>query len=178
VKNFTEWLADHVVSNADFTQTFGHLVAGDVGRAALVETRGRSLSPSFFVAYAGVRREALPPASSIGSFGDFDLDGLLGGYVPFSDADSLGITIPIDKTITNWFVKKRGLVLGTRFVFNGICTTILLPIVTWLVAMHGWRSTCLIWACVVFVGLPLISDNRQDPRLTQRPARSPGLRCR
>jgi phytoene dehydrogenase-like protein len=89
-----EFLAAHVVSNADFTETFGRLIGGDVGRAALTEDGSRSLSPSFFVAYAGVRREVSPPASSIGSFGDFDLDGLLGRYVPFSNADSLGITIP------------------------------------------------------------------------------------
>jgi phytoene dehydrogenase-like protein len=89
-----ELTADHVVSNADFTETFERLIGGDAGRAVLAEHCGRSRSPSFFLAYAGVRRDALPPASSIGSFGDFDLDGLLGRYVPFSEADPLGITIP------------------------------------------------------------------------------------
>jgi phytoene dehydrogenase-like protein len=89
-----EWPADHVVSNADFTETFDRLIGGDAGQAALAVTRSRSLSPSFFVAYAGVRRGETPPASSIGSFGDFDLDGLLGGYLPFADTDALGITIP------------------------------------------------------------------------------------
>ena len=33
-------------------------------------------------------------ASSIGSFGGFDLDTLLDRYVPFSEADALGVTIP------------------------------------------------------------------------------------
>ena len=89
-----EFLADHVVSNADLAETFGRLVGGEVGQAVLAENRGRPLSPSFFVAYAGVRREAPPPASSVGSFEDFDLDGVLGRYVPFSNADPLGITIP------------------------------------------------------------------------------------
>ena len=89
-----EFVADHVVSNADVAETFGHLVGGDVGQAVLAETGGRPLSPSFYVAYAGVRRETPPPASSIGSFQDFDLDGVLGRYVPFSNADPLGITIP------------------------------------------------------------------------------------
>lgn len=89
-----EFLTTHVVSNADHAETFGRLVGGEVGQAVLAENRGRPLSPSFFVAYAGVRREAPPPASSIGSFEDFDLDGVLGRYVPFSNADPLGITIP------------------------------------------------------------------------------------
>jgi phytoene dehydrogenase-like protein len=89
-----ELAADHVVSNADFRETFGRLVGGDVGRAVIAETRSRKLSPSFFIAYAGARRETAPQASSIGSFGSFDLDGLLDGYAPFADGDPLGITIP------------------------------------------------------------------------------------
>jgi phytoene dehydrogenase-like protein len=89
-----EFLAHHVVSNADFHQTFGRLIGGDVGRAVIGENRGRRLSPSFFVAYAGARRQGMPFASSIGSFEDFDLDGVLDRYVPFADGDPLGITIP------------------------------------------------------------------------------------
>jgi len=90
-----EFPAHHVVSNADFSETFGRLVGGEIGRGILAETRGRSVSPSFFIAYAGVRRDASPgAASSIGSYGSFDLGELLDRYVPFSDGDALGITIP------------------------------------------------------------------------------------
>jgi phytoene dehydrogenase-like protein len=89
-----EFLAEHVVSNADVTETFGRLIGGGVGKAVLAEHGRRPLSPSFYVAYAGVRREAPPPASSIGSFPDFDLDGVLGRYTPFSSPDPLGVTIP------------------------------------------------------------------------------------
>ena len=90
-----EFAAGHVVSNADLTETFGRLVGGDVGRAILAETCGRALSPSFFIAYAGVRRHGSPgAASSIGSFEGFDLGELLDRYVPFSNTDALGITIP------------------------------------------------------------------------------------
>ncbi len=89
-----EFLADHVVSNADFSETFGQLIGGNIGEAVLAKCQGRPLSPSFFIAYAGVRREAPPPASSIGSFESFDLDELLGRYDPLGDADALGLTIP------------------------------------------------------------------------------------
>jgi phytoene dehydrogenase-like protein len=91
----TELPAEHVVSNADFFETFGRLIGGAVGEAALAESRARSLSPSFFIVYAGVRKGPTDAvASSVGSFETFDLDGLLGRYVPFSGADALGITIP------------------------------------------------------------------------------------
>ncbi len=87
--------ANHVVSNADFHETFGRLLGGDTERGILAEVRSRSLSPSFFIAYAGIRGGVFPPgASSIGSFSTFDLDELLDRYVPFSDSDALGITIP------------------------------------------------------------------------------------
>ena len=90
-----EFPANHVVANADFFETFGRLVGGDVGTAILADTNSRGLSPSFFIAYAGVRRDAPPGiASSIGSFAGFDLSELLDRYVPFSHGDALGITIP------------------------------------------------------------------------------------
>lgn len=89
-----EFLAEHVVSNADVAETFGRLIGGAVGRTVLAEHGDRPLSPSFYVAYAGVRREASPAASSIGSFPDFDLDGVLGRYIPFAGPDPLGVTIP------------------------------------------------------------------------------------
>ncbi len=89
-----EFPADHVVSNADVVETFGRLIGGKVGEAVLAETGARPLSPSFYVAYAGVRGGVSPPASSVGSFDGFDLDGVLGRYVPFSNADPLGITVP------------------------------------------------------------------------------------
>lgn len=86
---------EHVVSNADFHETFGRLLGGEAGNNLVAEARGRSISPSFFIAYAGIRRDAPPgTASSIGSYESFDLDELMDRYVPFSDTDALGITIP------------------------------------------------------------------------------------
>ena len=89
-----EFPARQVVSNADCFETFERLVGGDRGKAVLAGHRDRPVSPSFFIAYAAVRREGAPAASSIGSFAGYDLDSLLDGYRPFSDADALGITIP------------------------------------------------------------------------------------
>jgi phytoene dehydrogenase-like protein len=88
-----DFSAAEVVSDADFAETFGRLL-GAAGERALHAHRDRPRSPSFFIAYAGVRREAPPPASSIGSFPTFDLAALLERYVPFAEGDPLGITIP------------------------------------------------------------------------------------
>jgi MFS family permease len=69
---------------------------------------------------------------------------------------NLGFGLAIDKSITDWFVKKRGLAFAMRFVLVGILGVIVLPIVTWLVTTQGWRMTNLIWAVVMFAGLPLL----------------------
>jgi len=68
---------------------------------------------------------------------------------------NLALTIAVDKALTNWFVSKRGLAFGIRFALLGICGVIALPVITWLVTTQGWRITCLIWAGVMFTGVPL-----------------------
>jgi len=67
---------------------------------------------------------------------------------------NLALTIAIDKALTDWFIRKRGLAFGIRFVIIGICGVIVLPIITWLVTTHGWRIACLVWAGVMFTGIP------------------------
>ena len=69
--------------------------------------------------------------------------------------NDLALTITVDKALTNWFVSKRGLAFGIRFVLIGIGGIIVLPVVAWLVTTYGWRMTCLIWAVVMFASVPL-----------------------
>jgi MFS family permease len=69
---------------------------------------------------------------------------------------NLGLTVAIDKTLTNWFVRKRGLALGIKFALIGVGGVVVLPVVTWLAAMVGWRVTCLIWGAIMLACIPLI----------------------
>jgi len=69
---------------------------------------------------------------------------------------NLALTIAVDKALANWFISKRGLALGIRFMLFGICGVIVLPTVTWLVTTQDWRITNLIWAGVMFAGLPFL----------------------
>jgi len=70
---------------------------------------------------------------------------------------TLGITIAIDKALTDWFVSKRGLAVAVRFVLIGIITVIVLPIITWMLTKWGWRITCVIWGMVMLASIPFIS---------------------
>lgn len=67
---------------------------------------------------------------------------------------NLALTIAVDKALTDWFIRKRGLAFGIRFVIIGICGVIVLPIITWLATTHGWRIACMVWAGVMFTGVP------------------------
>jgi cyanate permease len=69
---------------------------------------------------------------------------------------NLGLTIAIDKALTNWFVKKIGLAIGTKFALIGLTGALILPLVSWLISAFGWRNTCLIWAAVMTCGIPFI----------------------
>jgi cyanate permease len=69
---------------------------------------------------------------------------------------NLGFAVAIDKTITNWFVKKRGLALGVKFALIGAASVVVIPIITWLVTSTGWRITCVIWSLVMLVSAPIM----------------------
>ncbi len=69
---------------------------------------------------------------------------------------NLALTIAVDKALTDWFIRKRGMAFGIRFVIIGICGVIVLPIITWLVTSYDWRVACLVWAAVMFTGVPLL----------------------
>lgn len=69
---------------------------------------------------------------------------------------NIGLSLPWDVTIANWFVKKRGVALSTRMVFSGLSGVLVLPLVAWLITVKDWRTTCLIGGVVMaLVGLPL-----------------------
>ncbi len=65
--------------------------------------------------------------------------------------------IPLDTAISNWFVKKRGLALGVRWVLNGLSGALVLPLVAWLLGQQGWRVTLVIGGMVTWaVGFPVV----------------------
>jgi len=68
---------------------------------------------------------------------------------------SIALTTPMDKAIANWFVKKRGLAQGIKWVFRGLSGVLVLPLITWLIVTYGWRLACLAGGITMLVvGLP------------------------
>jgi MFS family permease len=69
---------------------------------------------------------------------------------------NLGLTVAVDLALTNWFVRKRGLAMGIKFAMIGLGSIVAVPVVSWLVNLTGWRTTCLIWSLIMFTCIPLV----------------------
>ena len=64
--------------------------------------------------------------------------------------------VPVDTAISNWFVKKRGIAIGIKWVISGFCG-ILVILVAWLIINLGWRMTAVIGGVGMWlIGLPLV----------------------
>jgi len=71
---------------------------------------------------------------------------------------SIALAVPLDTAITNWFVKKRGTALSIKWAFFGLSGVLVLPLISWLITVQGWRMTCVIGGLVMWIiGLPLVS---------------------
>jgi sugar phosphate permease len=65
-------------------------------------------------------------------------------------------SIPLDKAIMNWFIKKRGRAVSFISASTALAAVTMLPIVAWLVSTQGWRMTCVIAGVVIWIiGLPV-----------------------
>lgn len=70
---------------------------------------------------------------------------------------NVALAIPMDKALSNWFVRKRGIALGARAIMQGLATIAVLPLIAWLIGVIGWRLTCVVGGVTILVvGLPLI----------------------
>ncbi len=73
-----------------------------------------------------------------------------------SSGVNLGLDVPLGAAIAKWFVKKRGTahtVMRMPIGFSGI---IVVPLITWLIGLWGWRIALVIGGLVMWlVGLPL-----------------------
>jgi len=72
--------------------------------------------------------------------------------------------LPVTSTVSRWFVKRRGMVLGVTTAGIGIGTLTLAPFAQLLISEFDWRTSYLIIAGILLViGLPLSQLMRLNP---------------
>jgi len=67
---------------------------------------------------------------------------------------NIGLTVACDKTINDWFMRRRGLAQGIKFAAISIFGIVVLQIITPLIDLQGWRFTCLLWGIIMFASVP------------------------
>lgn len=68
---------------------------------------------------------------------------------------NIGLTVACDKSINDWFIRRRGLAQGIKFALISIFGIVVLQVITPLIELQGWRFTCLLWGIVMYASLPL-----------------------
>ncbi len=86
-------------------------------------------------------------------------------FIFLSVGSSFLFPVPGWTAVANWFVKKRGIALGTLSATMGIAGLVIY-LVNWLIGLYGWRQTLVIvgigmWA----IGIPsaLVVRTRPEP---------------
>lgn len=95
----------------------------------------------------------------LGLVGMYFVDSLWLFYVVWiisSMGANLGMADAIDAAMANWFVKRRGTMLGIMRAITSLGSTAIIPAVTWLLMAYGWRLAFLITGVgTLLIGLPL-----------------------
>ncbi len=69
---------------------------------------------------------------------------------------NLGFGGPLDAALANWWVKRRGFMIGLKWAITALGGITVLPAVTWLLLTFGWRTAFPILGIgSLLIGIPL-----------------------
>ena len=75
------------------------------------------------------------------------------------------LTVPVMVTVSRWFIKKRGLMIGIVQAGGGVGGFIFPPFVGWLILAYGWRSAYVMLGVIALAGMIIAGlFLRRDPR--------------
>lgn len=86
--------------------------------------------------------------SQVSTLWQFQLNYALVGAVGQS-----ALTIPIMATVSRWFVKRRGLIIGVVQSGLGLGGLVFAPLTAWLTSTYGWRLSYAILGIVALAGV-------------------------
>ncbi len=74
-------------------------------------------------------------------------------YVILGSIGASTINIPVMVTLSRWFVRKRGLMIGIVQAGMGIGGFLFAPFAGWLILHHGWRTAYAVLGVIALVGM-------------------------
>ena len=75
------------------------------------------------------------------------------------------LTIPVMVTVSRWFIKKRGLMIGIVQAGNGVGGFFFPPFAGWLILVYGWRSAYVMLGIIALAGIIIAGlFLKRDPR--------------
>jgi MFS family permease len=78
-----------------------------------------------------------------------------------------GFWVPVLSTISRWFSRKRGLMIGVVLTGSGAGTLVLPVIINWLISHYQWRlSIAIIGIITIVVGTLVSQFIKRDPAAT------------
>jgi len=78
-------------------------------------------------------------------------------YIFYSIMGGLGAAcfyVPLSSTLSKWFTRKRGLVLGIFTAGMGLGTVIFSPLTEYLISRYDWRYSYTIIGVIILVAIP------------------------
>jgi phytoene dehydrogenase-like protein len=91
-ENGETYMADNVVSNADYARTFTTLLGDAYSAIPDAMNRAAGVSTSFFVVYAGINGD-VPLPSSVGHFPSYDMESFFRPEMELCEDSTIGLTI-------------------------------------------------------------------------------------
>lgn len=75
------------------------------------------------------------------------------------------LTVPVMATVSRWFIKRRGLMIGIVQGGSSVGGFIFPPFVGWLILDYGWRSAYVVLGIITLIGIILPGlFLRRDPK--------------
>ncbi|MCL0043306.1 MFS transporter, partial [Dehalococcoidia bacterium] len=153
-----------------FLNSFGATRAQIAGVLSLTRLEGGLIAPvaGFLIDKYGPRRLMLFGLSMMG-LGFVLLSRansllmLYGVFVVMATGSSFGSARPVQVALANWFIRRRGRVMGLLMTGFGIGGSLVF-VVAWLIDTFGWRTAAVISGVTIWVvGLPLSLVVRHKP---------------
>lgn len=69
---------------------------------------------------------------------------------------NMSLSITVDKALTDWFIRKRGLAMGIKFTMLSLGSLVALPFLAWLVKAYNWRIACVVCGIIMIAISPLV----------------------